>query len=98
MIPVSKVIIISLLVSSCATLNPQPKIPLMSGEAQAVRLLKCASLNLDFQVKYNMYSEVVDITCKPKFGYDYVAPDNVLISPVQPKPILPSESKSIRVK
>lgn len=63
------------LLTGCVQLNP---LPLMTAEEQAIRLLQCSSLNLDFQVKYNNYSEVVDITCKPKFGHDYQAPESFI--------------------
>ena len=60
-------------------INPPP---LMSAHEQAIRLLECSSLNLDYQAKFNNYSEVIDITCKPRFGHDYLAPRSVIKSTV----------------
>ena len=60
-------------------INPPP---LMSAHEQAIRLLECSSLNLDYQAKFNNYSEVIDITCKPRFGHDYLAPESVIKSSV----------------
>ena len=57
-----------LLLSGCETLHPPT---LMPAELQAARLIGCASLNLDHQVITNKLQQVIDITCIPKYNYDY---------------------------
>lgn len=65
---VKYVILSVLFLSGCETLHPKE---LMPAELQAARLISCASLNLDHQVIMNTLQQVVDITCIPRYGYDY---------------------------
>jgi hypothetical protein len=81
-----RIIFLSLFLGGCAYApeykgNTKP----MSGEQQAVRLIQCNALNLDYQVRYNNYQEVIDITCVPRYGHVYGLPTIEEVEKEEPK-------------
>lgn len=78
-----RAVILVLFLGGCVT-APTPTQPvesqeIMSGEDQAIQLMKCTAFNLEYQVALNSNKQVVGISCIPKFGKTYKMKQNIVV-------------------
>jgi hypothetical protein len=57
--------------SGCVYTPTQEPSEVLSGEEQAMLLMKCTAFNLEYQIMLDKNKQVVGISCIPKFGKTY---------------------------